>query len=256
MRVESVRWAALSAAALVLVALVAGPSVVVASSVGTPVGDAVTTQTTEIRSCTTITEPGRYVLATDIENATETCIEIRADGVTFSGAGHVIDGSDSQLARRIGIRVTDAEDVLVRNVTLSDWGFAGVYLRGVTENRIRNVTAIDNRFGITVRSSEQLRIADSNATNNSAAGIDVSATRKAVVAGNVVANNRVGISLTTTSRRNRIVRNVIRGNELGLVVSNANNNVVTTNAFCGNRNAIVALEDPSHNLIENNDREC
>lgn len=246
MHVESVRRIALTGAALALVALV-----VTSASVGTAVG-ATTAQATEIRSCTTITEPGRYVLATDIENATETCIEIKADGVTFVGAGHEIDAADARFARHTGIRVTDAKDVVVRNVTVSDWGFAGVYLRGVAETQVLNVTATGGRFGITVRSSRRVEVADSNATNNSAAGIDVSTTRNAGVVDNVVANNRVGISITTGSNENRIVGNAIRGNELGLVLSNSGNNLVADNAFCGNREAILRLEQPRANEFENN----
>lgn len=254
MYVESVRRVALTAAALALVVLVvtSGSLAAVSTSVGTETGDDATAQTTQIRSCTTITEPGRYVLVTDIENATETCIEIKADSVTFSGAGHAIDAADARFARHTGIRVTDAADVVVRNVTVSDWGFAGVYLRGVSESQVLNVTATDGRFGITVRSSRRVEVAGSNATNNSAAGIDVSTTRESGVVDNVVADNRVGVSLTTGSNENRVVGNAIRNNELGLVLSNSDNNLVANNTFCGNGEAILRLEQPRANEFEDN----
>lgn len=210
---------------------------------------------TEVGSCTTITEPGEYVLVSDVENASETCIEIEADDVTFDGAGHVIDGSERRFARHTGIRVTDAEDVVVRDVTLTDWGFAGLYLRGVADARVRNVTATDSEFGITVRSSRAVRVEASTATNHSDAGIDLSTTRDSVVADSVVADNQADISLTTASVRNRVVRNAIRDNELGVVLSNADNNVVSDNVLCGNREAFLRPERPKGNTFEDN-RAC
>lgn len=250
----SFRLVALAAVSLLVASGVAGATPAVAPSAT----DAATRQAdgaTEVRSCTTITEPGEYVLVADVENASETCIEIEADRVRFRGAGHTLDGSDSRFARHTGIRATGASDVVVSNVTLTDWGYAGVYLRGVTESRVRNVTANDSDFGITVRSSREVRIAESNATNNSDAGIDVSTTRESVVVDNVVADNQVGISLTTGSRANRVVGNVIRDNRLGVAVSNSNNNVISDNAFCGNRRAIVRPEQPRGNAFEDN-RAC
>lgn len=207
---------------------------------------------TELSSCTTITEPGRYVLTADIENATQTCIEITADDVVFDGAGHRIAASPSRFARHTGIRVTNAEDVTVTNVTLADWGFAGVYVRGASGGRIDNVTVADSRFGVTVRSSSDVTVVGVNATDNAAAGIDVSTTQDSLVAESTVADNRVGISLTTTSSRNRIVRNAIRDNEIGVVVSNADGNEVVNNTFCRNQQAVLRLERPTGNLFADN----
>lgn len=260
MRVESDRWNGVAFRLVVLSTvslLLVGSAVAGATPSGVAPGSANTAtqqveDATEIRSCTTITESGEYVLVADIENASETCIEIKTDGVIFHGAGHLLDGSDSRFARHTGIRVTNAENVVVTNVTLTDWGFAGVYLRGVAETRVRNVTASDSEFGITVRSSRQVRVAESNATNNSDAGIDISTTRESVVADNTVADNQAGISLTTGSNENRVVRNVIRDNKIGVAVSNSNNNVISNNLFCGNQEAIVRLERPRGNEFDDN----
>lgn len=265
MRAESTRRVALGSVAVGLIAVVVasasvGAVVVVAGPAAPQSSSAVrqateTAQAAEIDACTTITEPGRYVVTADVENATETCIEIKADDVVLDGAGHVVDAASSRFARHTGVRVTGAEDVVVTNLTLTDWGFAGVYFRGVSGSAVRNVTASDSRFGVTVRSSSEVRVVGVNATNNTAAGIDVSTTRDSVVADSRLADNRVGVSITTTSSRNRVVRNVVRNNRLGVVVSNSDDNVITENAFCGNRRAFVTLEQ-SRGIVFEDNRAC
>lgn len=259
MRVEPVRRAGSASIAVLVVALVVSSASAGAAAAGAtpPIAghQTETAQATEIDSCTTIGQSGRYVLTADIENATQTCIEITADDVFLDGAGHAIAGMDARFARHTGVRATAAEGVTVTNLTLTDWGFAGVYLRGVTDAQVRNVTATGSRFGVTVRSADGVRVVGVNATNNSAAGVDVSTTNDAVVADGTLADNRVGVSITTTSTDNRVVRNVVRNNRVGVVISNSDDNAVADNAFCGNREAFLVLERSRGNAFEDN-RAC
>ena len=56
-------------------------------------GSANRLQTDSIESCTTITEPGRYVLAANITDSSEdACIRIETSDVVLDGRGHTIDG--------------------------------------------------------------------------------------------------------------------------------------------------------------------
>lgn len=235
---------------MVTVALVASSLGSAGVAVGSATSDRDPGET--IASCTTITESGRYELTRDLRNVSQTCIEIRADEVVLDGAGHLVEGTDSPFARRSAVRVTDAADVRVTNLSVRDWGFAGVYLRGVNDTRVSNVTATRSRFGITVRTSERVRITNATATNNSAAGIDLSTTGQSVVADSVASANPVGISLSVASTRNRVVRNVVRDNRYGVVVSNSDDNEVVNNTLCGNQNAVVRLERPQGNTFEGN----
>lgn len=255
MRAERSRLVALGSMALVflLVASVAGP--VAGASPASSASVASANHSEEIDSCTTITESGRYKLTNDLRNVSQTCIEIRSDDVTIDGAGHTVEGTTSPFARRSAVRATDASNVLVMNLTVTNWGFAGVYFRGVTESRMKNVTATRNRFGLTVRTSERVEIENSTATNNSAGGIDLSTTSQSVVENNTVSDNPVGISLSVTSRRNRVVWNVVRDNGYGVAVSNSDYNEVVDNAFCGNEEAVVTLERSTGNTFESNE-EC
>lgn len=119
----------------------------VAAGVGA-VSSGATAQTT-VDSCTTITESGTYALTADIENAGDTaisqsCIEIRADDVTFDGNGHTIAGRGESHTNAVAVSAADG--VEVRNVEVHDW-HAGV----VAENASVTVSEVHthaNAYGV------------------------------------------------------------------------------------------------------------
>src|SRR6056297_2102384 len=89
-----------------------------------------------IASCTTITEPGRYVLTADItDSEADSCIRIRSADVVLVGRNHRIDGlGDFGTAGVVARSNTDRplENVTVRNVTVTDW-----------DDGIRYIDAVD-----------------------------------------------------------------------------------------------------------------
>ncbi|WP_276302355.1 right-handed parallel beta-helix repeat-containing protein [Halorussus lipolyticus] len=122
---------------------------------------------TGIDSCTTIDEPGEYVLTTDIENGGKTaiskaCITITADDVTFDGGDHRIDGRG--VSHTKGVHVRDAEEVTVENVEVDDW-HSGLLVTGGSAT-IRNVTTFSNAYGVRLERATDVRITDSIVTNN------------------------------------------------------------------------------------------
>ncbi|WP_458206037.1 NosD domain-containing protein [Haladaptatus sp. NG-SE-30] len=107
-----------------------------------------------IDSCTTITEPGHYVLGSDIHNGktriSTGCVVVQADDVVLDGRGHTLDGfgvSDTS-----GILVENASDVTVRNVHVKDWN-RGIAVRDSNDVTIQGVRASRNAIGIDVRNS-------------------------------------------------------------------------------------------------------
>lgn len=142
---------------------------------------------TPIDACTVVTEPGRYVLTSDVRNAeVETCIEIRADDVTLDGAGHAIDGGRLGQAT-VGISVgPGSANVSVRNLTVSRWA-SGVRYEGATGGEISGVRA---RFD-----AEGIHIADS---------------RGVVVQSAIAEHDFVGVAVER-SERVRVENATIRG---------------------------------------------
>ncbi|WP_225333454.1 right-handed parallel beta-helix repeat-containing protein [Halomicrobium urmianum] len=162
---------------------------------------------TEIDACTTITEPGSYVLAADLEGANGTCIEIASDDVVLDGNGHAIAGGQNEsdvaafraaslapsvvfsenetaadetlvaevLANypvatderwaNVGVAAAGSENVTVRDVTVTGLYF-GVYLDGVSDVRMENVTAEANADGMDVFDSTNVTAADSRLVDN------------------------------------------------------------------------------------------
>ncbi|WP_332898158.1 NosD domain-containing protein [Haladaptatus sp. CMSO5] len=123
---------------------------------------------TRIDGRTTISEPGTYELATDIEHGggthlSEACIRIESDDVVFDGAGYTIDGfgvSDTS-----GIFVTECSNVVIRNVTLTEWDY-GIWLEHVTEGRVLNSRFDRNGYGLSFEETNRVSVTENTFTGN------------------------------------------------------------------------------------------
>ena len=159
------RRAVLRSVGVAGVGLAAGVAVVGASANGEP---------TEIDACTTITEPGEYVLVDDLQlnaGAREACIVIESDDVTLRGDCHTITGNGGA-TDGFGVAVNTGatgwpltENVTVEDLTVS--GFQqGIRYQFVDGGSVRGVRAVDNSVGIAFVddvmevSVEQSRITD------------------------------------------------------------------------------------------------
>jgi nitrous oxidase accessory protein NosD len=122
---------------------------------------------TEIDSCTTIDEPGNYVLTTEIENGGKTpiskaCIEITADDVTLDGGGHLIDGRGESHTK--GIAVIDAEGVAIENVEVDDW-HSGI-LVSESSVTVRDVRTFSNAYGLRLENATDVSVENSTVEEN------------------------------------------------------------------------------------------
>ncbi len=125
----------------------------------------------EIKSCTVIDEPGRYELTADIRNGggtgiSQSCIEIRSGNVILDGNGHAIDGRGNSHTTAIQVKTTeDGNDILITNMTLTDW-HKGVAFENGSQGKIQNVTAASNVYGIAVENSSQVITKDNKLRRN------------------------------------------------------------------------------------------
>ncbi|NHN61334.1 right-handed parallel beta-helix repeat-containing protein [Halorussus rarus] len=155
---------ALGVLAVAFVAVCGGAALTTATLHGAAATDAAQTQ---ISSCTTIDQPGEYVLTSDIENGGKTpisksCIRITADGVTLDGGGHLVDGrgvSDTK-----GIAAVDTENVVIRNVEVDDW-HAGVLVEGGSAT-VRDVRTYSNAFGVRLENATSATVENSTVEDN------------------------------------------------------------------------------------------
>lgn len=155
------------------------------------------TSTTTIDSCTTIAEPGRYVLTADIVDDTsthlsESCIQIKADDVVLDGSGHRVDGRG--VSGTTGIAVTSSgqlSNVSVTRLTVSDWDW-GVYYQDVSGGEVRAVTVEHNGAGIALEETRHVAVRDNEVANNGI-GVFVHDASGNVVQHNSVSENLVGV---------------------------------------------------------------
>ena len=147
--------------------------------------------TTTVDSCTTISEPGRYVLEENLTASDEgACIHISASDVVFDGAGHTIEGdrteSDIEAAANgslpprtsVGVSVNASDplsNVTVENVTVRGW-YYGIVYEDVSTVLVREGLATDNGVGVYVLNSRDVELEEVTPTNNVVSGILVEQT--------------------------------------------------------------------------------
>lgn len=205
-------------------------------------GDAPDASSTSIDSCTTISTPGRYVLASDVRTETaESCIDVRADDVTLDGRGHVIDGrkTDGRSAGNsgnTGLSVRDAGNVTVRNLTATDWE-VGVGFAGTTDGTVRNVRVVDNDLsGVRLADATGTDLTNVTATTNvnpqrrpfpgpsESAGIFVADSTDTRVLDADLSRNVAGFA-SVRSTGSVVVDSVGQSNEVGFLLGGTNGTV-------------------------------
>lgn len=113
-------------------------------------------RSSEIDSCTTIDQPGRYELTGNITNSNEDpCLEIRSSDVVLAGHGHTIAGTGENKSG-YGMSIGSSWDadseklsnVTVQNLTVTDWS------TGIDLERSNGTTVLNNtitKFGYGIR---------------------------------------------------------------------------------------------------------
>ncbi len=258
---------------MVLVALAGLLVVAPASAVATsstvetaPTSENVTGPTT-VSTCTTITQPGEYVLAADVANASPTrpptglgaCIEIRADDVTFRGGNHTVAAEPGGAPGVVGVLVSPRtrargasfpgvlvggadprSNVTVRNLTTTRWG-AGVAVRGTTGATLRNVSAVNNLGdGFFVENAPDLRVRG-GAVRGSNTGVFLRRSPNATLADLAVADNLAGVSVRRSDGATLRNLSVADHSQFGLALVRSAGGTVANSTFRDDGFAEIAV---------------
>ena len=212
---------------------------------------------TEIDSCTTISEPGDYVLNQSIINSVASnCIEITSNDVVFDGAGYTIDGIDASNSNGIYVfNINTLTNISVINTKVTDW-HNGIHYRGTINGNITNNNASSNDNGIYISQSGSLVLNSSNASSNNN-GIYLESSSGNILAKNIVnSNGNYGIYFSTSSG-NILTNNNASSNTngIGIVYSGSNiliSNIANSNNYYNSNNYGIYFYDSSSNNLTNN----
>ncbi len=225
------------------------------------------TAPTRISSCTTITQPGEYVLAADVENASPTrprtglgaCIEIRTDDVTLRGGNHTVAAGPGGSPGVVGVLVSPRtrargasfpgvlvggadprSNVTVRDLTTTRWG-AGVAVRGATGVALRNVSAVNNLGdGFFVENAPDLRVRGGE-IRGSNTGVFLRRSPNATLAGLAVANNLAGVSVRRSDEATLRNLSVADHSQFGVALVRSTGAIVANSTFRDDGFAEIAL---------------
>lgn len=213
---------------------------------------------TEIDACTTITDPGQYVLTADIRDSDAgTCIDVQADDVVIDGAGYTLDGQDA-ISDQTGVSAESQSNVVVRNLEVSEWG-SGVNYTSVTGGEVSGVTALSNAVGIELSGTTGVTV-DNNTVRNTDNGIFLHAVGETTADNNTVRNNEVtNTTLAITfigADNNTVTNNTLQDSGLyglSLLYSADGNdyNEFRDNVIVNSTEDAVCLLRARHNTFEN-----
>ncbi|WP_048145000.1 NosD domain-containing protein [Methanosphaerula palustris] len=179
-----------------------------------------------------ITQPGYYVIDTDVHNTTAPIyIDIRTSNVTIEGNGHTIDGVDSD--NSFGIRVLGngtLTGITIQNITLRDFA-NGISLYDTTHSRIIWVNSSSNTYnGIMIIGGGDNYLGN-NIIHQDDDGIYLAATDRTLVINNTVTENHrgSGIHLSQNCLDVNMTGNLLEGDDEGFEIEDAVNATIQHN---------------------------
>lgn len=230
---------------LLLLLVVGSVPVAVAQSpsTGGPVG---------LTSCTTIDDPGRYVVESDIRGDTDgSCIEIAASDVVLDGDGHAVVGT----GRGVGVSAAaeSLTNVTVVGVTTTHWR-VGVRLAGVSDSTLREVDASRNLVGVRIERSSAVTVRDGVFERNVRDGVFVvDSTEIGVRDGVIRENGAFGIDLSRVRDSTLETNDVSANRFIGVRFGRSSDNRLIDNRILGNGDVGVELHTRSRaNVLGNN----
>src|SRR3989344_2928127 len=171
------------------------------------------------RDCETIGAWNTTTKTCTLDQDITQSIEIKDNGITLDGAGHILQGPDSN----IGIYVNggifgDITDVTVKNIVAK--GFSkGIQINNTQRVHLTNVTVSNNSDGVEFYRAETSSITDSTMANNTGTGLIIGTSSDINgVTNNIITSNSVGIDLGLNSSSS-ISRNTITLNGNGVAIS-------------------------------------
>ncbi|MEM7817659.1 MAG: right-handed parallel beta-helix repeat-containing protein, partial [Candidatus Aenigmatarchaeota archaeon] len=160
-----------------------------------------------------------YDLASDIINASGTCMNISAHNVTLDCNGHMIDGIGSGY----GINNTGGYDnVTIKNCVITDFYYGAYFENDARFGKVLNSALESNTYGIYASNAVNATIAGNRVANNSQYGAILSSVSNSIVSNNTFGSNGVGLVLSGCSNIT-VNGSAASGNLYGFYIYNALN---------------------------------
>lgn len=210
-----------------------------------------------ISDCQRISESGTYVLARDLEAASDSpCLEIiGTDSVVIEGNGFAVSKA------RVGVEIIESSGVVVRNLSVTDIDRVGIEIIEsdsveIHRNYLSNIGTAQQwpHNGIHSWRSTDLAIHDNTVVNSSNYGIYAGRTKNAKVRGNTVLNVHWSI-FTAQSNAILIERNTVENpdtNGNAIAGTHIVNVTVANNFINRTRYGIEAKPNSTDVVIRNN----
>lgn len=179
-----------------------------------------------ISACTSITTPGSYALTKNIITP-GTCMSIDTNNVTFSCAGHILDGTGPGS----GIYMNHRVGVSIENCSIEGFTF-GINLTNSAAITLQDVTSNGTGVGI-------------YASNVSSSLIENTTAYASKINGEVY--NRLNSSIITGNGAS-----FGAGNSTGIVFRNSSNNEISLNNASSNANSGFSFYNSTGNYVLNN----
>jgi parallel beta-helix repeat protein len=201
-----------------------------------------------IQSAVDAAAPGDEVLV--FSGVYHEAVQVTTPGLTIEGARNakvVLEGSGQALN---GISVEGAPGAplngfVLKNVTVRDYVDNGVFLIGVKNFALENISALNNgEYGLFPVLSTHGSISGSLARGSNDSGIYVGQSSDISVSNNVAFDNVNGIEVENSSNV-RTTFNVVGGNTVGILVDLLPAAVVAVPGY-------APVESSSHNLVAHN----
>lgn len=154
-------------------------------------------------------------------------------GIDNGGGKPVVDASRKGSAITVTAKGSTLEGFTAMNS--SGWWTAGIVVRYLNNNIIRNNTAFNNNIGIYLSSSSYNILSGNNASNNYATGIYVSSSNNAI-SSNIASNNIYGIFLANAYNNTLIGNDVNSNSYIGIDLLSSSGNVLYRNNIINNTN--------------------
>ena len=187
------------------------------------------------------------VTYTFTDNASEEIV-VQRNNVIIDGKGYTLQSTEFGLG--YGLFLSGVINVTVRNISVTGFAF-GIYLNSSSDNNVLAGNDVsENNYGIWLVSSSGNVLSDNVVTTNIGYGVLLNSSDYNSVSGNNVSENNYGIWLASSDNDNLSFNNVT-ANQFGIWVSTSDNNTFVGNNAENNHNCIY-LDGSSGNTLSGN----
>jgi len=192
-------------------ALQKGGLAVAGAAIGLSAAPTTAAEPTEIDRCASLTEPGEYVLADDLDTAGD-CLTV-GPGVTLDGNGHALSGDGAGIGLEFDL--DRGESAVVRDLRITDFGAGASVPLPDGEVALEGVSVTDCSVGVRGGPKGRIEISDSVVSDNDVGIAPGEGTRLSITESTLSGNRDAAVS-TDTGHVTELRRSTVRDNGTGV----------------------------------------